>query len=148
MGKKNKKPYVETHVKGIGIVKRETNPDTWKSIIELLNRIPEVEVVSHVNNDKCTSLILKVTCYKGLMFVRDAFTTGWRTGNEVVNWESTIMDIGFAPTHYDSVFIRSSFEVYEGDVDKMDKNIYLFFTQRHLMRIAKMHFGMFADEVD
>ena len=58
------------------------------------------------------------------------------------------MDIGIAPTHYDSVLIRSSFEVYEGDVDKMDKNIYLFFTQRHLMRIDKMHFGMFADEVD
>lgn len=49
MGKKNKKPYVETHVKGIGIVKREKNPDTWKSIIELLNRIPEVEVGKHNN---------------------------------------------------------------------------------------------------
>ena len=148
MNKKNKKPYVESHVKGIGIVRRETNPDTWKSIIELLNRIPEVHVISNVNNDKCTSLILKVNGYKGLQFVRDAFTSGWRTEDEVVNWESTIMDIGFSPSDYDSVFIRSSFEVYEGDVNQMNKNIYLFFTQRHLMRIAKMRFGMFADEVD
>lgn len=129
------------------IIKHNANPNVWKNIIDALGQVPEIEVVSDVNNENVTALNFRVTGYKGLQFIRDAFTSGWRGRTGIVSWESSIWDAGYDPND-DAVYIHSQFKVMEGEMDGSEKNIYLFFSLRDIMKIAKRKFGLFLGEVD
>ena len=129
------------------VIKHNTNPDIWGNILAALKQIPEIKVVSNVNNGNVTALNFRVTGYRGLQFIRDTFTAGWKDKSGIVSWESSIWDCGYAPND-DAVYVHSIFKVVEGKIDGAAKNIYLFFSLREMMRVAKRMFGLFRDKVD
>lgn len=128
-------------------IKHDTNPNTWKELIDALGEIPEIEVVSNVDNENVTAINFRVTGYQGLQFIRDSFTTGWKDETGIISWESSIWDYGYA-LNDDAVYIHSEFKVIEGKIDAALKNIYIFFSLRDIMRVAKRMFGLFKDIVD
>ena len=123
-----------------------TAESVWDKLIAALNQIPEIQVFSSVNNEKVTAINLRVTSFRGLKFIRDVFTIGRNANSGTSVWESWIWDAGYEGGAED-VFIHSHFTTPKGGDVSIKKDIFLFYTLRHVLKTGYATFGLFTENI-